>query len=622
MSALANANQHAPLDQPQNTMPAAEIPPARGHFWLVFFGFSAALLWTAGTIAYLAAYAGVDLTNPWATHTPAQLTGLAIFAIGPALLMIMAALIIRELRQTVDRTRGVEKALVRLSAPAEAAEAEVRNLSGAITGEIDRINASLESALARLAAMEEVIRHHADTLEQSAGDARDRAEHLLGSLRTERERLQEVSDSMDDKAALIAAAISDQSRMVAAAAELTGETVGDAEKRLRDSVEALTGAGNLIADSAQSVSGSMEKRISELRDMSVQLDNQTGDLESAYKTHRTRLDEAGEALRQEQEKIAAALDFHRAELDVMARTAREGADALNSAAKQGAGTFSETVDAALARARSMAEDVRREAEKTSAAQQSALDALQQAAETASKASEAAGTALDEQTRLVATRIEDINEKAFEAARKADETFESRLKEAEKLTSRAALAADEAAESVKRRMETVLQAAQDESASIEREIEKLSNKLAELPESAQLRAKEASDALRRGLEGLNSAALAAAEEAQEIDAAFQSRIRQNYELLSDFMLKMGSVAGGRRPIDLPANELPNPLLRRQQDEDGGDDGEKVANEPAGLPRQGPVAFPERGRGEPGWRWKDLLSNMPEQDRPDPDRDKDD
>ncbi|WP_421790985.1 hypothetical protein [Hyphobacterium sp.] len=615
LTALANANDAPPLDHQRFHEPASELPPPRGHFWLVFFGISAALLWTAGTLAYLAAYTGIDLTDPLATHTPAQLTGLAVFAIGPALLMIMAALIIRELRKTVDRTRGVERALVRLSAPAEAAEAEVRSLSGAITGEIDRINSSLESALARLAAMEEVIRHHADTLEQSAGDARDRAEHLLESLRSERERLQEVSDSMDDKAALIAAAISDQSRMVAAAAEVAGETAGEAERRLRESAEALTGAGNLIADSAQSASGSMEKRISELRDMSVQLDSRTGDLESAYKTHRMRLDEAGEALRLEQEKIAAALDFHRAELDVMAKTARDGADALNDAAKQGAGTFSETVDAALSRARDMAEEVRREAEKTSQSQQAALDALQAAAETAGKASEAAGKALDEQTRLVESRIETINEKAFDAARRADEAFESRLKEAEKLTSRAALAADEAAESVKRRMETVLASAKNEAASIEREIEKLSDKLAELPESAQQRAKEASDALRRGLEGLNAAALAAAEEAQEIDAAFQSRIRQNYELLSDFMLKMGSVAGGRRPIDLPANELPNPFSGRpapSRDASEVTDEQDAANEAEDVLRRGPVSFPERGRGEPGWRWKDLLSSMPDQD----------
>lgn len=620
MASFTEPHSQGDVDHDRRLRAPAGLPPARRHGWYIFFGFTAALIWAAGTVAYLTAYAGVDLANPLAAHTPAQLAGLAIFALGPALLFIMAALIIRELRQTVDRTRGVESALARLAAPAEAAEAEVRSLSGAITGEIDRINSSLESALARLAAMEEVIRHHADTLEQSAGDARDRAEYLLQSLRSERERLQEVSDSMDDKAALIAAAITDQSRMVAAAAELAGETASDAEKKLRDSVEALSGAGNLIADSAQSASGKMGERAAELREISSLLDERTSELETAYQNHKKRLAEAGEGLRKEQEKIAAALDFHRAELDVMAKTAREGADALNDAAKLGAGTFSDTVDAALERARKMAEQVRQESEKAGDAHREALEALQAAAENAGAASEAATAALDQQTRMVSSRIEEINEKAFDAARKADESFEARLKEAEKLTSRAALAADEASESVKRRLASVLESAREESRTIEREIEKLTDKLAELPAAAQLRAQEASDALRRGLEGLNAAAMAAAEEAQEFDSAFQSRIRQNYELLSDFMLKMGSVAGGRRALDLPGNEVPNPLSGRKA-KAGPEADEAPAKQPD-TPKRDTISFPEKGRaGEPGWRWKDLLSNMPGSED-DPRRNEDD
>ena len=622
MATFTDPESRGEVDHDRGRLLHEDVPKARKHGWYLFFGFSAALIWAAGTVAYLTAYAGVDLTNPLGTHTPAQLAGLAIFALGPALLFIMAALIIRELRQTVDRTRGVEAALVRLAAPAESAEAEVRSLSGAISGEIDRINSSLESALARLAAMEEVIRHHADTLEQSAGNARDRAEHLLQSLRHERERLQDVSDSMDDKAALIAAAISDQSRMIASAAELAGETANDAEQKLRMSVEALTGAGNLISDSAQTAAGKMDTRSAELREMSTQLDDRTTELEAAYHRHKDRLGEAGEGLRKEQEKIAAALDFHRAELDVMAKTAREGADALNDAAKLGAGTFSDTVDAALARARKMADQVQSEADKAGESHRVALESLQAAAENAGKASEAATLALDEQTRMVSSRIEEVNEKAFEAARKADESFEARLKDAEKLTSRAALAADEAAESVKKRLSSVLETTRSESRLIEREIEALTDKLAELPASAQLRAQEASDALRRGLEGLNSAAMAAAEEAQEFDSAFQSRIRQNYELLSDFMLKMGSVAGGRRVLDLPGNEVPNPLAGRKTQPAVDDDDQAVpVSETA---KRDTIAFPEKGRaGEPGWRWKDLLSNMPGNDEDEfRDRERDD
>ena len=102
-----------------------------------------------------------------------------------------------------------------------------------------------------------------------------------------------------------------------------------------------------------------------------------------------------------------------------------------------------------------------------------------------------------------------------------------------------------------------------------------------------------------------------------------------------MLRMGSVAGGRRAPDLGANELPDPLSRRRgsQAPKAGDETSPAAGGPAaaddaetgtgdgnGRARSAEhsVGFPERGgrRGtsEPGWRWKDLLSNMPEEDDP--------
>ena len=205
----------------------------------------------------------------------------------------------------------------------------------------------------------------------------------------------------------------------------------------------------------------------------------------------------------------------------------------------------------------------------------------------------------------------------------------RLAEAEKLTSKASQAADDAAESVRRRLEAVLASARAETQTVERQVEGMTERLDALPELARGRAQEAADALRRGLEGLNAAAMAAAEEAQEIDAAFQARIRQNYELLSDFMLRMGSVAGGRRAPELGLNEVPSPLPRRTRGETvedttpSADKDEAPSKDEMHRPLTGirgsadnSVGFPERensaARKDPGWRWKDLLSSMPEDD----------
>ncbi len=611
--------------------PSATTPGA----WLIWIGNSFGLLWLGAAGAFLWGYLGLQSLDSLTQFGFGQLTGLAAFVLTPALLFIMCGLMAREIARNSANTDRVEDAIHRLADPAAYTEGQVRNLATAVSGEVERINSAMDSALARLAAMEEVINHHAETLEQSAGDAHTRTETLLGGLRKERLRLSEVSESLDDKAALIAAAISDQSKMVAAAAELAASQANDTEQKILASVETLNDASVKISDRGQMVSTKIAERIENLGEMSDTLKERAENLDAAYVKHRKRLNDAGEALRQEQEKIAAARDCHRADLDTMVTTARDGAEALNSATTDGSAAFRDAVEDALSRSRDLAGDIRKESEHAAREHESALARLVASAQEAKSISEAAIAAIEDQAETVANKVQQANEAAYEAANRSDQAFEMRLAEAEKLTAKASRAADDAAESVRRRLEAVLASARAETQTVERQVETMTERLDELPGLARDRAQDAADALRRGLEGLNAAAMAAAEEAQEIDAAFQARIRQNYELLSDFMLRMGSVAGGRRAPELGLNEVPSPLPRRPRNSDADtaspsadndavtpstDDmhrpltGIKSSTEPSNA--ENSVGFPEldnqNSRKDPGWRWKDLLSSMPEDD----------
>lgn len=596
--------------------------------WLVWIGNSFGLLWIGAAGAFLWGYLGIQSLESLTQFGFGQLTGLAAFALTPALLFIMCGLMAREIARNSQNTDRVEEAIHRLADPAAYTEGQVRNLATAVSGEVERINSSMDSALARLAAMEEVINHHAETLEQSAGDAHLRTETLLGGLRKERLRLSEVSESLDDKAALIAAAISDQSKMVAAAAELAATQANDTEQKILASVETLNDASVKMSDRGQLVSTKIAERVENLGEMSDTLKERAESLDAAYAKHRKRLQDAGEAMRQEQEKIAAALDFHRAELETMVTTARDGAEALNTATTDGASAFRDAVEDALSRSRDLSGNIRKESDYAAREHESALARLVASAQEAKAISEAAIEAIEEQADAVASKVQQANEAAYEAANRSDQAFEMRLAEAEKLTSKASQAADDAAESVRRRLEAVLASARAETQTVERHVEGMTERLDQLPELARGRAQEAADALRRGLEGLNAAAMAAAEEAQEIDSAFQARIRQNYELLSDFMLRMGSVAGGRRAPELGLNEVPSPLPRRARGEetegkDAAQDDTAPSKDEMHRPLTGmkgsadnSVGFPERDnsgmRKDPGWRWKDLLSSMPEED----------
>ncbi len=590
----------APLD----VMP--DLPKESGGGWIAFLGGAFGILWLGGAAAYLAGYA--DLT----TLTPAQLGGLSVFAVAPAMLFFLAGLLGREVARAGSRSRRLDAAVARLAAPVGHAEADAERLADAVSLQVDRVNQAMQGALARLAAIEEVITHHADSLEDSSSRAKSKADSLVHSLREERTRLSEVADGLDDKASLIAAAIQDQSKMVAAAAELAEAKAADGEKLIRSGADRLAAAGKAAEEAGDRIALSLDARATELRDFSDRLRERTDGLEAAYLKHKDRLGEASENLRKEQEKIGAALDFHKAELETMSRTAREGAESLKGAAEASGAVFERAVEEALERAGDLAREITTQSEGAAKAQEAALTRLQDAAAAARKAAEEAGERLTGQASDAEAALERVSEAGFEAARRSDEAFQARLREAEDLTTRAAKAAEEASEAVRRQLADTLKSAGEESRRIEEQLSTLRSKMEAAPDTARASVEAMERVMQEGLDALNRSSEEASQQARDIDAQFQARIRQNYELLSDFILRMGGVAGGRKPIDLGINELPDPLPRRRETRAEPQDGPGEA-----APATKPEAEKPKKAFKPDLPEDDALETHPE-DRADEDR----
>lgn len=127
-----------------------------------------------------------------------------------------------------------------------------------------------------------------------------------------------------------------------------------------------------------------------------------------------------------------------------------------------------------------------------------------------------------------------------------------------MTAKATAAAENASETVRRQLADTLAMARSESDKIERSLADMRERLHRAPDSARQVSEEMEAILGEGLDRMHNAALSATERAREIDDLFQARLRQNYELLSDFMLRMGAVAGGRPMMDLGVNEVPSPF----------------------------------------------------------------
>src|SRR5207237_480405 len=86
--------------------------------------------------------------------------------------------------------------------------------------------------------------------------------------------------------------------------------------------------------------------------------------------------------------------------------------------------------------------------------------------------------------------------------------------------------------------TAARATLDELAAMLDEIEARS---ARLPAAARSQADQVRAAVEQGVEALMEQARRTAQEAQAIDAAFQDRVRRNFDMLSDAVRLMGNVA---------------------------------------------------------------------------------
>jgi hypothetical protein len=177
----------------------------------------------------------------------------------------------------------------------------------------------------------------------------------------------------------------------------------------------------------------------------------------------------------------------------------------------------------------------------------AIEALAVAAEETRAAAASHAAAAREQ-------VDQLSEAAFAAGQKANQVFEARLEEARALIEQSSKMVEDAGSATAHKLEEGAVAARatlDELTAMLGEIEA---RAARLPVAARGQADQVREAVSDGLEALMEQARRTAEQAKAIDAAFQERVRKNFEMLSDAVRLMGVVTAA--PADaLPAEATP-------------------------------------------------------------------
>jgi len=610
----------------------------------------ASLLWAGALAAFVYGYE----TRAGALQlTPLVLAFVALLAFAPMGLIWAGAYVVAQARTLALEAKRSKRLTDQLIGPTALAAAQAGAVVEAMRGQIATASEVANQARDHLAALREALAMETEKLAEATAHASRTAVALVETLSRERGELTTLALTLDARSAAVTDAINRQAHMVSEASDLAEVQLREAEAALAARAADLAAAAGEAVDVSRVATEDLGRQVARLETASSGVGDQMRALEDGLTQQRAALVTVAHALRAEQEDFATLTESRTAQLAEFVAGAQGDVTQLNQATNLGAQALSELIGEAREKFRELADAAgterdafARSAEGTlkglseaGARERLHLEAAMRSTITAlSAAAVEAREAADVHAEAARARVDLLNEAAFSAGQKADQVFESRLGQARGLIEQSAKMVEDAGAETAQRLEAQVAAARSALEGLNAMMDQVAERAARLPAETGAKAEEIKDAVQHGLDQLLASARRAAEETQAIDAAFQERVRRNYEMLSEAVQLMGVVAQGGQGAgalhrSTPAERARDRVAAALTSRDA------PAAKPAGPakpleaapepPPEAPVASALRGRlrltptatdaehkdaaGAPpaedgGWSWKELLTTL--------------
>jgi hypothetical protein len=591
---------------------------------------------------------------------PLTIALLALLAVAPMGLIWAGAYVVVQARTLAAEARRAKRLTDELIGPTALAAAQAGAVVEAMRGQIHMATDVASQARDHLAALRQALAIETERLADATAQASRTAVTLVETLSQERGELHTLALTLDARSAAVTDAINRQAHMVAEASDLAETQLREAEAALAARAADLAAAAGEAVDVSRVASEDLGRQVDRLETASNGVGDQMRALEDGLTHQRAALVTVAHALRAEQEDFATLTESRTAQLAEFVAGAQADVTQLNEATSSGAQSLSGLITEARAKLVELAEaagDERdafarsaegtlkdlseagaRERQHLEAAMRSTIEALSAAAVEAREAA-------DVHAEAARARVDLLNEAAFTAGQKADQVFESRLGQARGLIEQSARLVEDAGEQTAQRLETQVSAARTSLQQLNTLMDEVSERAGRMPQETEARADEIRAVVEQGLGELLASARRAAEETQAIDAAFQERVKRNYEMLSEAVQLMGVVAQGgqgasvlQRPsaADRARSRVAAALPQRDARETPAAQAPAAASAPAdtgdatlrGRLRLTPTASdgefkavfdaaggqPAPAQDDAAWTWKELLTTLDGEDEP--------
>jgi hypothetical protein len=573
--------------------PRDDEPAFARHAYVV--AVLAALVWAGGLAAFVA---GFQTQFGAFEYSPIQWVVIGLLAILPATFMLLSAFALRQGAKLAGETRRARALADDLAVPAALAADQTGGALEAMRREIEKASEAARAAREPIAALREALTAESRRLSEAAIQAQATGRLLTETLGRERTALNEMAGSLQLQAADAAEALARQAKIVADASDLAQAQLEEAQASLTARAADLAVAAGDARHAAQVATQAIGEQIAHVETTSATAGERLHALVGTLVTEREQLSSLAYTVRADQEDLSARFETQRAQLAEAAEDARSGAQALSDASDLGAEALRNLIVSAAEEVRRLAETAHREqmdldaqareavslfsgvvaeeraqieaqtraaindlAAAAEEARRAAAEHVEMAAEAARAHADAARVGLDRVGEDVASKIDSLGEAAFAAAQKADQVFDNRIAVARRMIEQSAQVLEETGDRSVQRIEQGLASARASLSDMDGFLAEIDKRMAALPEEARTQAAAVREAVEAGVGDLTAAARRAAAETQAIDAAFQERVRRNYEVLSDAVRLMGRVAGAAEvsrpaaPVAAPAPTSP-------------------------------------------------------------------
>jgi len=555
------SNPPAPPEAERERTPAAHPPAVAklnearlGSGWSIYLvALVVSVLWACAPLAFALGYrravAPLDFE-------PFAMLVFAALAIGPALLVWIAAYVLRQGQKLSLEAQRAKALADEMVGPAVAAGVQTIDLVNAVREEIARAGQAAEEARETMVLLRQALAGDSEELSRAAADAARTAQGLSETLGRERTELGALADKLDAQATAVADVITRQAKMVGEASDLAEAQLREAEASLAARAADLAAAAGETSDAARTAADDLTRHIARLETAGQGVTEQIGAVERGLSEQRASLVTAAHALRADQEAFNLKIDEHAGKIADFIAQARLSAMEMGDRAAKGGDALRQLLTEATEQFRELAESARAERDEFGQSTLHSVEAVAQAAaaerarlEEQTRAAIAAMSQAAQETSQVAARhaeaarnqVDQLSEAAFTAGQQANKLFEARLNEARALIEQSALMVDQAGAATVRKLEEGARAARttlDELTAMLGEIEERATRL---PSAARDKAEEVRLAVAESIDELMDHARKTADETQAIDEAFQERVRRNYEMLSEAVRMMGSAA---------------------------------------------------------------------------------